>query len=1356
MADALGTIESCYTYGKILYEFIDKVKNAPKEQRSFFSEVQSMLKPIEHLWEEIKEIKPGDPVPGYLSEIIGLKHTDSSSQSTTSTPRRYHFPRLHLHRNHHAPKNEAGHMEGSSRFEAKGLLLELQGTLKDLKDELVPDEGVKKSWKAFKWYFTNEGVEKKVQTASRQLDLIDRAIQIDRDARSKRIETNQEEADWQKQRKNLIKWLSPLEPHLRQQAIAKDTFPDAYHWLLTSSEYQTWVQGRPWYLWCSGESGTGKSVLAAQITQHLKDTEEDALVLDLFIDDNDSDTKKLDNLIGSLAKQIVQDEFQRTLSKKADKLKTMLQQDYYNTRPKPDDLIEALKERFTRYTRVFLIIDAWEKLPSSVSDELETKIKKLSECSGHGNKLSIMVTATLSEEDTRKRDIYCNHCKALDLKGYYFCNVCVKDFCDMCTQKGYKCSVQEHVMRPVDRAHVRVLPSEPEIRRYLDWEIGEATSNESDRSTNYREGSTSLTETELGQNLRTDPNLRERIPLVLSKKSPHSYQIAKVYIELIKLMPSVLKIYETLNEDIPSELGGIYANLLNAINRIEPRVSAKMVMEALYWIAFAEKPLSFPALSHVLGISPGAFEHPYGADVHKSALLRNSSGLIYISFDEKFVRVDTTVNEWLRQSENKAKWFMGKDRDAASKILTYLKYNGFKSPCPNDDESAIAGRLKDFPFLEYACQYWDEHVTQVSSDVEIQDQVVDFLSHPGSVASYLQIIYHRGSQTFDLDVRRGLNGLHLAAFFGLEPIVVKLIDMGMDVNSKDTAYEQTPLMYSCRRGHLRTVQALLDRKASVNLWSKRGRNALFEAYCGDQGDIDSRMRITKILLGQKGIPVNGRNEEKQRRTLLILAANRGDKSTVELLLQHPGIDVNCQDIHGDTALAVATFRGNQPVVELLLQDKRVNIHISNNGGNEPLNLTTDRNLLDIFLSKFASTITKEHSAIKVALARIVEKGDVSLVHTFLRHNVSVHGFDKDGKTLLHTAAAGGQAEMMKFLIDQKINVNTQDHCGRTPLHECARAGNKDGITSLLDASADPSIKDKSGRAPIIVARQNATSMRHLRCIALLDDSSLDIAKKEQIVSRAKELPSWSLVSLGDHPDFSSELDRRIGEGDKGDLMDQDPDTGNTALHIAASKARMKILEKLLVTSTKQDCQNHAGETPLHLAVSCNHKNSLDAVKLLLKHAPSPLTLRDQSGFTPLQIALRRSRFDVAVALLEAGDDVKEVTNTSLHSTFIQAVELRNIKVAEILLKHGADQLRPGSEGYTARQIARAYEDAEMLKMLNENENLFVPVRPSGVIDGDDGNDKGSDGFFSAVPQLTIYLGGILLAILSYFILKTLE
>jgi ankyrin repeat protein len=110
--------------------------------------------------------------------------------------------------------------------------------------------------------------------------------------------------------------------------------------------------------------------------------------------------------------------------------------------------------------------------------------------------------------------------------------------------------------------------------------------------------------------------------------------------------------------------------------------------------------------------------------------------------------------------------------------------------------------------------------------------LLDFLSNSGKLESSLQAAFYLDSKIHsDIDARRGVYGLHMAAFYGLDPAITDLVDTkGIPVDSIDPKYGQTALMYACRRGHITTVTKLLDLGASVNVRSARETTAFLEAY----------------------------------------------------------------------------------------------------------------------------------------------------------------------------------------------------------------------------------------------------------------------------------------------------------------------------------------------------------------------------------------------------------------------------------------------------------------------------------------------------------------------------------------------
>uniref|UniRef100_A0A023G019 Putative cactus n=1 Tax=Amblyomma parvum TaxID=251391 RepID=A0A023G019_AMBPA len=119
----------------------------------------------------------------------------------------------------------------------------------------------------------------------------------------------------------------------------------------------------------------------------------------------------------------------------------------------------------------------------------------------------------------------------------------------------------------------------------------------------------------------------------------------------------------------------------------------------------------------------------------------------------------------------------------------------------------------------------------------------------------------------------------------------------------------------------------------------------------------------------------------------------------------------------------------------------------------------------------------------------------------------------------------------------------------------------------------------------------------------------------------------------------------------GATVDIRDDAGRTPLHVACSRGDVRVARDLLADVTEpqydvrpgeHDASHTAslvsqrtlnGDTALHLAI-CS--GSLDLVELLLHHVPDPNVRERYCGATPLHLACRLHRPDLAEALLRTG------------------------------------------------------------------------------------------------------------------------
>ena len=75
-------------------------------------------------------------------------------------------------------------------------------------------------------------------------------------------------------------------------------------------------------------------------------------------------------------------------------------------------------------------------------------------------------------------------------------------------------------------------------------------------------------------------------------------------------------------------------------------------------------------------------------------------------------------------------------------------------------------------------------------------------------------------------------------------------------------------------------------------------------------------------------------------------------------------------------------------------------------------------------------------------------GDITEVRKNIALGADVNKSDYDNRTALHLAAAEGQEDIVKYLINRGADVNKKDRWGRLPLDD-AKIDNHDSIVEIL-------------------------------------------------------------------------------------------------------------------------------------------------------------------------------------------------------------------------------------------------------------------------------------------------------------------
>ncbi len=302
--------------------------------------------------------------------------------------------------------------------------------------------------------------------------------------------------------------------------------------------------------------------------------------------------------------------------------------------------------------------------------------------------------------------------------------------------------------------------------------------------------------------------------------------------------------------------------------------------------------------------------------------------------------------------------------------------------------------------------------------------------------------------------------LHVAASGGHADVCGLLVENGADINANSNPYMNiTPLVNAVESGHARTVKLLLDLGAEYNPEDHCGYTLLHRAVHG--GDTE-----TVELLLDRGAEIHPGLPHK---TPIHSSAESGDTEVLKILLDRGGdanidgspggVDLGWEILKvfndwlfyrrelGDeyhwTALHLAAAEGQVGTMELLL-DYGAWINPRDCFDRTPLNYAARRCRLR------AAKLLLERGA-DVNAKRICEWSilpDVETAKSIVEKEKTGSGNGMRGWTALHDAVLGGDADMVKLLLDCGADIGAKDYLDFTPLRLALEEG-CDHVAELL-------------------------------------------------------------------------------------------------------------------------------------------------------------------------------------------------------------------------------------------------------------------------------------------------------------------
>ncbi|CAG8978699.1 hypothetical protein HYALB_00004682 [Hymenoscyphus albidus] len=564
---------------------------------------------------------------------------------------------------------------------------------------------------------------------------------------------------------------------------------------------------------------------------------------------------------------------------------------------------------------------------------------------------------------------------------------------------------------------------------------------------------------------------------------------------------------------------------------------------------------------------------------------------------------------------------------------------------PEDAANNAEDDDMDASSLEYPVKYWLRHGNQASPDfVDSLDLKNAFWALESRVRRRWWNSYSR-KEDGGMDELKGLTAMHIAAFFGLTPLINSLLADGHadEIFVCDT-WDNQPLHWAAERGHVEVMQTLLDHKADMNNGEATGVwTPLHMAASSGQ------IKAMEFLMSGKNGKVNIDAVAKDDGTALTIALSRNYTKAAKLLLER-GANATLMDGDAESPVAIAASWGHEDLIPLLL-DK---------GGAKSLG-------------------SKEFGSAVAAAASAGHENIVRMLLPLETENLSRPERKASRQRALDEASKNGFYSIVKLLLE----------------------------TCPQRFSCDVGFAAAAPLGHILVLQELLKYNTHYKGTVVAQttiDKALYMAtdsEQEDIVEAL--LKYWGANPNAEGEEYGNAVTAAAFDGNDNILeklvafhADLNALSGYP-LQAAASRGHLETVKLLLKHNASVNAYRPKSDDAYPLQAACVARQ-IAVARLLLEYGADP-NLGGGSWTNPLIAAISNGLGDLTRLLLQKGANPNVFGGSDGSTPLINAAQSLRAEYLETLIQAGANFNQVDPDGDTALIISAYYGDKDCVRLL---------------------------------------------------------